>query len=72
MATYKRIIERARVLGARGIKTCHVAHVKAEYGLTTRMAGNRIDPDSRTNPCPPQIRRYIEQALRDCGALKSI
>jgi hypothetical protein len=71
MATYKSIILRARELGARGIKTCHVAHVKADYGLTTRLAVNRHDLDSRTNPCPPHIRAYIEQAMRDLGVFKS-
>jgi len=69
MATYKRIIERARALGVRGVKTCHVAHVKAEQGLTTRIAANRYDPNSCTNPCPPQIRKYIERAMRDCGMI---
>jgi hypothetical protein len=71
MASYSQIMTRARELGARGIKTCHIAHVKAHYGLTTRQAHNRFDPNQRTNPCPPQNWPYIEHALREFGYLKA-
>jgi hypothetical protein len=50
-------------------ETCWIAHVKSLGGLTLRTAPNRLDPNSRANPCPDRRRPAIEQALRDLGVL---
>jgi hypothetical protein len=69
MITYLKLMQRARELGARSIKTCHIAHVKAHHGLTTRQAANRIDAAIRKYRCPPYNWQPIEQAMRECGVL---
>jgi hypothetical protein len=69
MNTYAKLMQRARELGARSVKPCHVAHVKDHYGLITRQAANRINSDKCKHPCPPNNWRPIEQALRECGLL---
>jgi hypothetical protein len=45
-------------------KTCWIAHVKADFGLTTRAAPNRIDAIERRHPCPPAKREAIVKAMR--------
>lgn len=45
-------------------KTCWIAHVLSDYGLTKRQAGNRIDPMTRKCPCPPAKRPQIVAALQ--------
>ena len=64
MATYREIIDRVRVTSHRTPKTCHIADVKSSFGLTSRIAPNRIDPGSREYPCPSEMRTHIEAALR--------
>jgi hypothetical protein len=41
-------------------KFCWIAHVMSDFGLTTRVAGNRLNPDARTNPLSarPAARRH--------------
>ena len=54
MATYKAIqAEAKRQLGFT-VKTCWIADIKAELGLISRMAANRIHRNNRTHPCPPE------------------
>jgi hypothetical protein len=69
MATYKEI--RGYVRGKHGFqpKTCWIADVKAEHGLTTRQAPNRFSAASREQPCPPGKRPLIENALRHFGMI---
>ena len=69
MATYPQISARACELGGRGIAPCHIAHVKADHGLTRGIAYNRQSASRRVKPCPASKRAYIEQALRDLGML---
>ncbi len=69
MATYKKI--QAAVQAESGIvpKTCWIARVKSDLGLTTRQAPNRISQDWRQHPCPPEKRPAIISALRKLGML---
>jgi hypothetical protein len=64
MATYFQIIERVKASCGRAPKTCHVADVKASFGLTHGTAPNRINSGSRAYPCPADMRPHIEDALR--------
>lgn len=69
MATYKDVQEYARANFGFVPQTCWLAHVLSDYGLTTRVAGNRIDATARQKPCPPAKRAAVEAALRACGRL---
>lgn len=50
-------------------KTCWIADVKSAHGLTTRIAQNRADQNGRVEPCPPERRAAIEEALRHFGMI---
>ncbi len=58
--------ERDYVWSNHGIKvaTCHVAHVKAKLGLTTRAAWSWVDPKRRVKPCPEKLWPIVEEAVR--------
>lgn len=64
MPTYKKIQEWVKGEFKYTPKTCWIAHVKSEYGLTTRQAYNRISPTSRAEPCPESKREDIKKAFR--------
>jgi hypothetical protein len=64
MATYKEIQDYVRGRYGFQPKTCWIANVKADHGLTTRQASNRFSATSREQPCPPDKRPLIEDALR--------
>jgi hypothetical protein len=64
MATYKQIAEYVRTKNGFNPKTCWIAHVLSDQGLTKRRAANRIDPKARAYPCPPQKRDAIGSALK--------
>ncbi|WP_263365557.1 RNA methyltransferase [Edaphobacter bradus] len=64
MATYSEIQDYVRSKDGFTVKTCWIAHIKAEHGLTTRLAPNRFDPSRRHHPCPPDKRSPIESAMR--------
>jgi hypothetical protein len=70
MPTYKNVAKHVLANGGGYVAPCHIAHVRAYHGLTTRIASNRIDPNRRVKPCPPPKWGYIEQALFALGALK--
>lgn len=71
MATYPEIRNYIREQhGIVGIADCHIAHVKADQGLTTRIAHNRRDNETRVNPCPPEKRQAIEEALEHFKMLR--
>ena len=55
-----------RVKSERGFspKSCWIAHVLSDHGLTKRAAHNRDDPNLRAHPCPVLKRPAIEAALR--------
>ncbi len=67
VATYKQIQERVKAKDGFVPKTCWIAHVMADHGLTTRVATNRISPKSREHPCPADKRLAIEATLRHFG-----
>lgn len=46
------------------VKTCWIAHVKEMCGLELRVAPNRYDEFTRTNPCPLDKIEPIKQAFR--------
>ena len=69
MPTYSEIAQVVRALAGGYIKTCWIAHVKADYGLTRGVAANRYDPHRRVTPCPTWKRWFVEQALRELGVL---
>lgn len=64
MTTYREIQQWAKEKYHFTIKTCWIADVKAQYGKTTRIASNRLDPSLRAHPCPESKRLVIEEALR--------
>jgi hypothetical protein len=45
-------------------QTCWIAHIKEQLGLPLRHAPNRADPRVRQQPCPPDRRDAIIDALR--------
>jgi hypothetical protein len=67
MATYRNIIERLRETHGFAAQTCWIADVKAAHGLTRGASPNRIDPDRKVKPCPPDKRAAIERALIHFG-----
>jgi len=69
MATYAQIIDRVKLETGKSCKTCWVAHVMADHGLTTRISPNRVDRKTRKHPCPPDKRPAIESALRHYGMI---
>lgn len=69
MATYKDIQAHVRSVNGFVPKTCWIAHVMADHGLTRRQAANRHDHLVRTHPCPLDKRPAIEAALRHFGHL---
>lgn len=64
MATYKQIQEYLKERHGRTYKSCWIAHVKSDYGLTKRQSPNRYDPNKRVHPCPEQYREHIESAFK--------
>ncbi len=69
MATYKQIQQWVKNVHGFTPKPCWIAHIKAENGKTTRIAANRLDPNTRQQPCPQNKRPAVEQALRHFGVL---
>lgn len=49
--------------GVRIWKSCHIADVLAQHGLTSRKAHNRQNANSVRYPCPPALQPKIEDAL---------
>jgi len=70
MATYAQIEERVRKTSGFTPKTCWIAHILSEHGLTKRMAPNRADPNARAHPCPAARKAAIEDALRHFGMIR--
>lgn len=64
MATYRQVQDHVKARAGFVPKTCWIAHVKDEHGLTSKNAPNRISPDRREHPCPADKRTAIEAALR--------
>ncbi|WP_018632425.1 hypothetical protein [Neomegalonema perideroedes] len=69
MATYKQIQEavKARFPEKAKPKTCWIADVKAQHGLTLRRAPNRSPDGARMHPCPPDRYADLVEVMRDLG-----
>ena len=69
MATYKEI--QAYVKEKYGFipKTCWIAHKKEVCGISVKNAPNRISPDKREKPCPPEKMKYIKDAFTHFGMI---
>jgi hypothetical protein len=46
-----------------------IAHVKEVHGVPTRRGANRARRDRDSEPCPPEKREAIEEALRHFGMI---
>ncbi|PYD74999.1 hypothetical protein [Novacetimonas pomaceti] len=64
MATYQQVQDWIRARDGFAAKSCWIAHILSDHGKTRRQANNRIDPNQRKHPCPPEKRPVIEAALR--------
>lgn len=69
MATYRQIQDFIRSRYGYVAKTCWIADVKSQYGLTSRQAPNRLSASERKHPCPLAKQSDIETALRHFGDL---
>ena len=67
MATYREIQQKVRESKGFVPKTCWIAHILSDSGLTKRRAPNRMHPSERVHPCPTHRRAAIEQVLVDLG-----
>jgi hypothetical protein len=67
MATYREIQDYVRKHDGFAPKSCWIAHVMSDHGLTTRQAPNRINVTERKHPCPETKRPAIMTALRHFG-----
>ena len=69
MATYVQLQSHIKSTAGFTVKTCWLADIMSQYGLTRRFALNRIDPSRRVHPCPSSKRATIESALRHFGMI---
>lgn len=71
MLTYSEIQEMVKSRYGFVPKSCWIAHLKSEHGLTRGVASNRIDPNEHKHPCPEHHRRTLTEALVDLGVIPS-
>ena len=64
MASYKEIQEYIKKKHGYVAKTCWIAHIKSEFGISTRVAVNRKDFEKRVYPCPKDKQQDIVDALK--------
>ena len=69
MATYRDIQRDVKAKSGFVPKTCWIAHVLSDHGLTRHAAPNRQDQTKRIHPCPPEKRPAIEASLRHLKVL---
>jgi hypothetical protein len=50
-------------------KTEWITHVKEVHGIATLRGANRVRRDRDVEPCPPEKREAIEEALRHFGVI---
>lgn len=55
--TYKLIHEKAKYELGKTVKTCLIADIKSELGLTTRVAYKRAKASKVKYPCPKRLFR---------------
>lgn len=64
MATYLQIQKQVQKQNSFTPKTCWIAHVLSDQGLTQTVAPNRESKAQRKYPCPPNRRPAIMAALK--------
>ncbi|MDY0138847.1 MAG: hypothetical protein RBR50_04025 [Candidatus Izemoplasmatales bacterium] len=64
MATYKAIQNYIKDKYNCSVKTCWIADMKEQCGISTRKAPNRISESKRVYPCPIDHKLKIEDAFR--------
>jgi hypothetical protein len=69
MATYKDIQGYVKNKYGISVKTCWIAHAKEILGLYPKIASNRYDRNSRTNPCPAEKLPLITNAFKYFGMI---
>ena len=69
MPTYKQIQATVKQVAGFTPKTCWIADLKEQKGLTTRAAPNRRSATSRGYPCPETKREGILKAFRQLGMI---
>lgn len=69
MATYREIQRHVKQHQGFVPETCWIAHVLELNGHPPRKAPNRINPNVRQKPYPPDKRPAIEQALHEFGRI---
>jgi len=62
MATYKEIQKYIKEKYGFIPKTCWIADIKNQYGLTTRVSPNRKS-EKRLHPCPKNKKKFLIQAF---------
>lgn len=70
MARYKDIQAYVRSKDGFVPKSCWIAEVLSDHGLTKGTAPNRRGGAQRLHPCPDKKRPAIEDALRHFGMIK--
>lgn len=69
MATYKEIQSYVKEKYGFLPKTCWIAHMKEVCGIPVKNSPNRISPDNRKKPCPPEKMEYIKDAFAYFGMI---
>lgn len=64
MATYKQIQEHVKVTYGITVKTCWIADMKEQCGLTRKDAINRKDLNKREYPCPEDKKDFIIETFK--------
>lgn len=70
MATYREIQQYVKHKHGITVRTCWIADIKEEHGLTRGPAHNR-GKSGKSYPCPPRFRPLIEDALRHFDYMRS-
>lgn len=69
MTTYAKISSHVKAAHHFTPKTCWIAHVKFDHGLTRGVSPNSLSLNARKHPCPPNRRTAIEGALAHFGLI---
>ncbi len=72
MATYKDVQREVKLSAGFVPKTCWIAHVLQLLGIRLRQAANRIRPEERKHPCPPENRPAMVAALYKLGRARAV
>lgn len=70
MLTYREIAREVKIGAGFTPKTCWIAHVLELLGAKLRPASNRINPEERKHPCPPEKMSAIIAALYKLGRVQ--